>query len=163
MRLDGEVVGVDEWFGSVDVPPSAHQRAASLSVICEHRFIVEQRSAAWVWGVLAEPPHRHELCSSIGARARSAYPQRVRAREVVIDESEWLQLAGVRVTTPLRTTMDYVRFAAEFDAQLALRLLRLSRVSAAECAELIDRRRNLPGKRLARERLRELAAATTTT
>jgi hypothetical protein len=155
--LDGELFAIDGCWVPIDEPDRASQRAGSLAAQLPDRVIVEQRSAAWVWGLLDAPPRPHELCTAIGARVRTGegWPA---PREVVIDGDETVVLGGIRVTTPLRTLVDIARFSAEFDEELALRLLVLGDIQADEVIRAIGERRNLPGKRVALERLTSLAA-----
>lgn len=160
-RLDGELVGVDECFSPIDVRPGPFTRARALTGLWSHRLIAEQRTAAWVWGATSDAPARHQLCASIGARARASTPQRSVVREVVIDADEVAELQSVRVTAPLRTVTDLVRFSARFDdaeIQIVRQLLAVAGLTLDDCRDALDRRRNLPAKRLAWARLRLVAA-----
>jgi hypothetical protein len=156
MELDGQLVAVDEAFAPIDQPASPTQRAASVSLYCQERLIAEQRTAAWIWGASFEPPLRHDLCVSIGARARTTHPGRLQVREVVIAPNEIATLGSVRVTTPLRTIMDLARFQEPFDPELVTSLLRVSKLTAGMCIAELRSRHNLPQKKLALRRLEEL-------
>lgn len=156
MQLDGQLVAVDEAFAPVDQPPSPTQRAASVSMYCQERLIAEQRTAAWIWGASLDPPLRHELCVSIGARARTTHPGRLQVREVVIAPDEIATLGVVRVTTPMRTVMDLARFQSAFDPELISALLRVSNLTADRCVAELRSRHNLPQKKLAVRRLEAL-------
>jgi hypothetical protein len=151
-ELDGEVFAIDGCWAPIDEPDRTSQRALALAVQLPDRVILERRSAAWVWGLLGAPPQPHDLCTAIGARVRTGqgWPS---AREVVIDDDETATISGIRVTTPLRTVIDLARFDATFDDELAVKLLAFGRVSVADCLDAMDRRRNLPGKHRAAERL----------
>jgi hypothetical protein len=144
-RLDGELLRVDDSFTSIDQPHDRTLRALTISLAWPERMIAERWSAAWVWGALDQPPARHTLCASLGARARSSTPQRVAVREVVIDDDEMVTLAGQRVTTPLRTITDLARFD-HVPTELLARLIALGDVSLDACRAALDRRRNLPNK-----------------
>jgi hypothetical protein len=77
-------------------------------------------------------------------------------REVVIDDDEIVVLASVRVTAPLRTVTDLARFSAEFaeaEAEIVRQLLAGAGLGLDDCARALDRRRNLPAKKLASGRL----------
>jgi hypothetical protein len=158
-RLDGEVVAVDECFSPIDVVLTPEARARAVSHGWSPRLIAERRSAAWIWGAVAEPPAPHELCASIGARARPPVPARGVVREVAIDADEFVSFGSVRVTTPLRTVADLARFSEHFDRDAAAvtLLLELGGLTLDECRIALDRRRNLPGKRRAWRRLVEAA------
>ena len=157
MELDGEVVALDDAFTPVDQPSSPTQRAAAVAMYCHQRLIAEQRTAAWIWGATLDAPRGHELCVSVGARARTALPGRLHVREVVIADSEIATLGAVRVTTPMRTVMDLARFQDPFDPELVAALLKAAHLTLAECIAELRGRRNLPQKKLALERLLSLS------
>jgi len=155
-RLDGELVGIDEGFASIDAGDSALNRAAAAGRYWPHRLIAEQATAAWIWGARPDPPARHQLCASKNARARPPVPARSTVREVVIDTDEFALVGTVRVTTPLRTVVDLARFAEPYDDRALETLGRLADrygVTLAQCRSALDRRRNLPAKKLAWSRL----------
>lgn len=154
--LDGELFALEGCWVPIDEPDRASQRAGSLAAQLPGRVIVEQHSAAWVWGVLDDPPRPHELCTAIGARVRTGegWPA---PREVVIDDDETVVVGGIRVTTPLRTLVDLARFSVEFDEQLARGLLALGGIQLDAVIAAIGSRRNLPGKHVALERLKSLS------
>jgi len=156
-RLDGELVAVDEAFVAVDTAIIASVRATAAARDWSPRLIAEQGTAAWIWGATPAPPPRHQLCASLERRARPPTPARCVLREVVIDDDEILLTAGVPVTAPLRTLVDIARFSPQFGPteQATVReLARLAGATLAECRGALDRRRNLPGKRLAWARIR---------
>jgi hypothetical protein len=156
LRLDGEVYRVDDCAAAIDEIESAAQRAAALRRQLPDRLIAERLSAAWVWGALADPPAIHEVCSDIEARTRPTVQPALRIREVVIDGDEVAWLAGIQVTTPLRTAIDLARFSATWSLELSRtisRLMAIGQFTAAQCSTAMNRRRNLPGKVVALERL----------
>lgn len=153
LRLDGELVQIDDSYTPIDQPHDVRLRALSLAAHCDERLIVEQRSAAWVWGALDRPPLRHQLCASLGARSRSVHPLRLLVREVVITDADWTAIEGVRVTTPLRTAVDLLRFSERHDGPLIERLLALGGLTRELCAQHLHDRPNLPRKRQALDRL----------
>jgi len=77
-------------------------------------------------------------------------------REVVIEPSEIAVVAGLQVTTPLRTILDLARFATPF-GELEVRIVKAMIASSLtrfdDCATALNERRNLPNKRRALERL----------
>ncbi|MDM4763243.1 type IV toxin-antitoxin system AbiEi family antitoxin [Galbitalea sp. SE-J8] len=156
--LDGELFRFDAVFAPIDEFDRPAVRAASIVRVASPRHIAERHSAAWVLGALDDPPRRHELCASVAARTSSAMPG-VRVREVVIDEDDLVRVAGLGVTTPVRTVVDLARTAAGFEAAdraTCRRLLALGDADAEACRELIERRRNLPNKRQTWDRIRSL-------
>ena len=164
--LDGEVYAVDECFSPIDeIDQRSHRALALASLLPERllpepllpeRLIAEQRTAAWVLGALARPPFHHQFCAAIDARVRPSGMIRVTVREVVIDETDLLECAGLRVTTPLRTVVDLARFSPSFgdeEVRLVKNLMSLGGFGVEECKAMLDRRQNLPAKRLAHQRI----------
>lgn len=157
-RLDGELAVLDGAWTPVDEIDQPRLRALSLALRLPDRVIIEQRSAAWVWGATPLPPSEHQLCAAIGARVRpgAGWPP---VREVVIEDQEIWTFGVAKVTSPLRTVIDLVRFAEPFDddvATIVLAVLRIGGVDIEQCLIAMEGRRNLPSKRRARTRLRAL-------
>jgi hypothetical protein len=160
--LDGEAYRVDECVAAVDEIPTPILRAQALATILPDRLIAEQHTAAWIWGAQFEPPLQHEVCADIGARSRPSPSSRLLVREVVILHEDVAVLAGLRVTTPMRTAIDLARFVTDWtedEAHILGELTRLGGFSALDCARTMNRRRNLPAKKLALERLALVAPA----
>ncbi len=156
-KLDGELYRVDQCFSPIDEIESRLLRARALLLTIPPRLIVEQRSAAWVYGA-AGLPTRHQFCADITARVRPATLVALSVREVVIDDEDLERIAGLAVTTPVRTVVDLARNSLTFDdEELAVigSLMRIDRFGLDECRAVLDRRRNLPHKTLAVERIRE--------
>jgi hypothetical protein len=157
-RLDGELAVLDGAWTPVDEIEQPRHRALSLALRLPDRVIIEQRSAAWVWGATLLPPNEHQLCAAIGARVRpgAGWPP---VREVVIDDDEIWTFGVAKVTCPMRTVIDLVRFADAFDDELAatvIALLDIGGLEIQQCLEAMEGRRNLPSKRRARARLAAL-------
>jgi hypothetical protein len=60
------------------------------------------------------------------------------------------------LTTPMRTAIDLARFVAEWnpvEAEIVRALLGLGPTTILDCARVMNRRRNLPNKKIALERL----------
>jgi hypothetical protein len=160
-RLDGELFRLDEGFAPIDTGAGAHDRARAAGRFWPSRLIAERATAAWIWGAAPDPPARHQLCASKDARARPPVPARTSVREVAIAPDEYVHLTTVRVTTPLRTVVDLARFADGYtddDRDVARALVALGGLSPEDCRRALDRRRNLPAKRLAWSRLESVFA-----
>lgn len=156
-RLDGELYAIDECFSPVDEPEQGRHRAASLAVLLPARLIAEQRTAAWIHGALDLPPARHELCVDIAARVQHATHLRFVVREVVIGREDLVEIAGIPVTNPVRTVVDLARFSPVFGSaehRMIAGLAGIGGFGIDECRAMLDRRRNLPGKQMALERIR---------
>ena len=159
-KLDGELYPVDRCFSPVDEIDGLWNRARALSLTVPARLIAEQRTAAWIYGALNRPPRQHQFCADISARVRPPTLVAITVREVVIDSSDLVEVAGLLVTTPLRTVVDLARASVNFkndDLRAVSDLMRIGRFGVEECRAVLDRRRNLPHKRLALERIDEAA------
>ena len=162
-RLDGEVYRIDECFSPIDGIERPVSRALALSSIAPARFIAEQRTAAWVHGALGFPPAVHQFCVAAHARAKPLQGRRMIVREVEIDDSEIQPCGGIAVTTPLRTVVDLARFSRSFrtDEQLIVTtLLASGGLGIDDCRAALNRRHNLPGKRLALRRISDALEGT---
>lgn len=158
--LDGEVYRVDDCVAPVDEIAGPTLRAAALATRLPARLIAEQHSAAWIWGAQPQPPIRHEVCADITVRARPVLGALLTVREVVLLHEDTAPLAGLLVTTPMRTAIDLARFVPEWDdqeARIVRTLLELGGCSILDCARVMNRKRNLPNKRIALERLASCA------
>jgi hypothetical protein len=159
MRLDGEVYPLAEGWCSIDVLETPAHRARAVRGQRSERLIAELGTAAWVWGVTPSLPRLVEFCVDLGARARLRISPLVRVRELVLDDGDRVDLVGGAVTSRVRTAVDLARFREELgddDARSIVGLASDGGFGLAECRELMDRRRNLPEKRRALARLREL-------
>ena len=77
-------------------------------------------------------------------------------REVVIDDGDVVTLGGFPVTSPLRTAVDLARFSpvfGEVERSIVRFLAASDGFGLPDCRATLDRRRNLPAKRLAFDRL----------
>ncbi|MDH6237308.1 type IV toxin-antitoxin system AbiEi family antitoxin [Cryobacterium sp. CG_9.6] len=121
-RLDGEVYPLGACWCPIDEVESPALRAASLGPLVPPRGIVERASAAWVYGVLPEPAV-HELCVDVHARAHLPPSAHVHIREVTCPAADTRLLAGIRVTSPLRTAVDLARWSVETDESALTQVL----------------------------------------
>ncbi|QYH36096.1 hypothetical protein [Salinibacterium sp. M195] len=159
--LDGELYALDQSFCAIDEFETIHLRAQSLGLVLDPRIIAERLSAAWVWGALTYPPQRHQLCVAIGARTRPHASLHATLREVVVSADEIDTVAGVSVTSRLRTVIDLLRFSETFGDResSAIKILMADgRLDHASCSDVLSARRNLPQKRIALERLAQICA-----
>ncbi len=156
--LDGELFALDAAFAPIDEVESAHHRACAAHAGLPRRLIAEQHTAAWIWGA-APAPSRHEFCVAIAARARGVGDGAHAVREVVIGPADIASLDGLQVTTPMRTVLDLARFSVRFgqrEEDAVRTLMRHHGLGVDDGIAEIERRRNLPRKRLAMQRLEGL-------
>ncbi|HEX4056892.1 MAG TPA: hypothetical protein VHX87_01080 [Galbitalea sp.] len=154
--LDGEAYRLGDCFASIDQTSGPFLRAAALTRELPARLIAEQHTAAWVWGAVARPPARHEVCADTGARTRPAFEARLSVREVVILHDDITVLAGTAVTIPMRTAIDLARFVetwSDEETRIVRELLTIARCTVLDCARAMNRKRNLPNKKIALQRL----------
>ncbi|WP_349903064.1 hypothetical protein [Parafrigoribacterium humi] len=159
-RLDGELRGIDGYFSPVDEPDDLRHRAAVLAAMAPPRLIAEQYSAAWVWGARLWPPDRQQFCAAAGARISMSAAAPHRLREVVIGDTEYVTVEGLRLTTPLRTAVDIARSgtASETsDRDVLARLMVLGTFGPEDCRSAMNSRRNLPRRNQAMVRLADAA------
>lgn len=157
-RLDGELCRLGDGYAPIDIPDSPAHRAASLRPGLHDRIIAEQHTAAWIWGAVDRMPQPARFAVAIGARVGRVLGGAALVREVVIGPEETASVAGLTVTTPLRTALDLVR-ASRFGApeeDLVVELARRAGFGVADLRTAIESRRNLPHKHEAETRLRRL-------
>lgn len=160
--LDGEVYRVDDCVAPLDEIDGPLLRAAALAVRLPARLIAEQHSAAWIWGAQPQPPARHQVCADITLRARPVLGALLAVREVVLLHDDTAPLSGILVTTPMRTALDLARFVVDWsedESRIVRTLVVLAGCSILDCARVMNRRRNLPNKRIALERLADCLAS----
>lgn len=154
-RLDGELYAVAECWCPVDEPEGPPVRARAVGLLVPPRAIAERMTAAWIYGISPEPS-RHQFCVDLGARTHVPPSPRLQLREVHCAPEDTLTIAGLRVTTPLRTVVDLARTPGP-DApglvRLLAELLRFGGLPDAEPAAQLCRRHNLPHKTIALARL----------
>jgi len=156
-RLDGELFAVDACYCPIDEPDGLRLRALALAAVVPRRLIAELHSAAWVWGALEHPPVRHRLCADITARTRPPIGTAI-LREVVVDAQDVDNIGALRISSPLRTAVDLARLDDAVDLGIVARLFTIGDFGLEACHVLIERRRNLPDKHRARQRLAAAAA-----
>jgi len=158
-RLDGELYPIGEFWCPIDEPDGPAVRARAAGLLVPARAIAERMSAAWIYGTRPEPS-RHQFCVDLGARTHVPPSPRLQLREVHCAPEDTLTIAGLRVTTPVRTVVDLARTPGR-DAPglvpLLADLLRFGGLSAAEAAAHLVRRHNLPHKTIALARLARAA------
>lgn len=107
-RLDGEVYQLADAWCPVDEVDGPTVRALAVGLLVPPRAIAERLTAAWVYGLVPEPV-RHQFCVDHGARTHVPVSPRVQLREVRCAPEDTRVIAGLRVTTPLRTVIDLAR------------------------------------------------------
>ena len=161
-RLDGELFAIDDGWAPVDEPDLPAFRAAVTALRMPRPLVIERMSAAWVHGAVAVPPAVAQFCVPHNARIAPIGDRRAIVREVKLDESEVVELGGIRCTSVLRTGFDLLR-DADYDAldgEGVIGALMASRpwLGSALGARL-DAATRMPHKSLALARLEHAVAA----
>ncbi|SJM54015.1 hypothetical protein [Gulosibacter sp. 10] len=104
-----------EFYLPIGMLPTAVERAASLLGIMRPGRTVTGRSARWVH-VGGPAPREVEVSRRSGRMLRVDAPVRCRFRR--LERSEVTTLAGLVLTTPMRTMRDLLREGFEEDARL---------------------------------------------
>lgn len=106
--LAGDLVEVGACWASIAEPQDPALRAASFAWSTgDTRVIAAGRTATWIWGARSRPPLPHDACVRAGQRIHRWGGDRI--REVAITAEDLVHLAGVSVTTPVRTALDLLR------------------------------------------------------
>ena len=119
-------------------------------------MIADRLTAAWVYGVRADPPAALHVCVDRARRGTASVPPGFDLRQCALDRNDVVRIGGTRVTSPLRTVVDLLRTEQRFTAGLALQLqalLDLAGATSGDCRMHIRRRAQSPGTRRALVRL----------
>ncbi len=119
----------------VDVPDSVVVRAAAARLVLPEQAAVSGRAAAWMHGVdILGRDARLQATVPRGVHLRRR--RELELREAELPDTDVTEIAGVRVTTPLRTAFDLARREPLVEAVMA--------VDALAHAELVDLAELLP-------------------
>jgi hypothetical protein len=144
--LDGDLYAIGEGYRPIDLPADPSARAASLAGIAVRERILAGPTAAWVWGARPDPGHPYLVVVPPGAAVGHALPGvegGVRVREQQLRARDVMRLAGVPVTTPLRTAIDLLRATGpDWERQVVAALLQVAGLPVdVVIADLATRRR----------------------
>lgn len=154
LRLDGDLFTLGDSYAPFDTVVGPPERARSLTPPRADRWIAELGTAAWIWGASPAAPRPAEFCVIATERVGGSGPSAV--REVILEPVDVVELAGVRLTTPLRTAVELARVRDEFgasDLQVVRELAALGDFGLEQATAVIERRPNLHRKRRAMSRL----------
>lgn len=125
------------------------RRAQCLAQIAAPHVVVVDRTAAWLWGVSA-----YSLAEESGVVPLDAFSLRgttrvrrtgVRGGTRSLLRDDWVELAGVRVTTPIRTAVDLACCLSRMEAVAAVDAL--MREQAMTAHDLVARLPHYRGRR----------------
>ena len=146
-------------YARADVALTMEDRAGAAALVISPHAVVADRTAAWIWGVDCfrfreldvVPPLETRTLRGHRAPTRSG----IRAGQRDLESSDWVFVAGVRVTTPLRTALDLGCVLTRRDALAAMDAL--ARTHGFTSTELMHAARKY-FRRRGVVQLRELAA-----
>lgn len=115
---------VRDVYVRAEVPDSVPLRAKCLSLVISEHSVVTDQSAAWLWGVdtyrlgeLSGPPKVDVFVLRGNKRVTRS---QARGGERDLARVDWVDVAGVKVTTPLRTALDLACRLPRYEALAAL-------------------------------------------
>ena len=151
--LDGALVPIGPGYHPVDAPPTPSMRAAAIAPrippgLASRRPVVAGTSAAWVWGLQPRLEEPLAIIAQGERRMPAGDPPGLRLHRVRLGEGDVVVLAGLHVTSPLRTAIDLLR-AEEADPGPIGRFLDEHRIEPGAVVESLLGRRRLPGRRRA--------------
>lgn len=163
-RIDGDLFAIDEAWAPIDEPDVPSLRAAVVALRVSRSLIIERLSAAWVHDAVDTPPRTAQFCVPHGSRIATIADRRVSIREVVLTDDEFVELGGVRCTTPARTAFDLLRESSLADAdseRIVARLIATRPRLEDQIRERFDRARRMPHRARALVRLDHAVEAVT--
>ncbi|BDV30606.1 type IV toxin-antitoxin system AbiEi family antitoxin [Microbacterium terricola] len=153
--LDGHLVDLGEGYIPADAVETAALRAGSLSELLGADLAATHLSAAWIHGVLPDPPGRHTVQRAASRRLHHVLGRRIVYRDLQVDPADLVRIGGVWVTAPPRTLADLARIAdPRYQAAAAAMADAMPRVRSGAVAWLSEHG-PLPGKAKALRMLRQ--------
>lgn len=132
--LDGQLYRVGDAFATVDTPDTPALRAQVFAALRPGHTVADRGTAAWIHGTRSVPPLRPQVC--IDRRHRGSVPLDFDAHQHALVEGDAVELAGVRVTSPLRTAADLMLTLPRFERLDALEVRHLLAIGRASPREL---------------------------
>lgn len=151
--LDGHLVGLGDGYVPADLPETEALRGASLGALLADTLAATHESAAWVLGVIPDPPARHSVQRAVERRIHHVLDRRLVYRDPRIDPADLMLVGGTLVSTPARTLADLARTPSPDGRMLASSWARDDALLAARALEWFEAHRSVPHKREARRLL----------
>lgn len=124
----------DTTYLATDCAPSRRSRAAALAGLVPDRGVVARNTAAWMWG--AHDVWHSPLCVFVPTRYE-AHKHCTRLARTVAPE-EKTELAGVVVTTPVRTVADLLDVPGDVEVARDIVYLLTEKTTPEQVAEYLD-------------------------
>lgn len=154
-RLDGDVVEVDDAYMPADAAETVQLRAASLRPLLHRSLAATHMAAAWVHGAAARAPVRLPVQRAVARRLTHVIHRRLEYRDPVLPHDDLVIVAGVHVTTPVRTLADLLRAGGDAHVGAARRLIGIGAVTPQQGLAWLEAAGALPNKRPAARLLRD--------
>lgn len=151
--LDGHLVGLGEGYVPADLVESAALRAASLAPLLRENFAATHESAAWVLGIVPEPPDRHHVHRAVHRRIPPIFDRRVVCHDSRIPSEDLLSIGGVHVSRPARTLADLARGESARSALVAHEWARSDSDTCEAALRWLETHRGVPHKSRAQRML----------
>lgn len=110
LRLDGEVFRLAEGFVLADEPDLPEVRIRVARGEAPACFILDGKSAAWVWAALESPPRRPELCLAMDKRGSDRFGPVRATRYLRFAPGDVVSTSAGDVLSPWRTLMHVLRW-----------------------------------------------------
>jgi len=94
-----------------DTPDSLQLRTDAVRAVLPPRAVVWAATAAWLWGVDIRRLNDLDLDVSFPESSRLRAQPGLRVALLTLDDDDICTIAGLRVTTPVRTAFDCLRYA----------------------------------------------------
>lgn len=153
-RLDGHLVELGEGYIPADAADSVWMRANSLRYVLGTSMAATHIVAAWVHGLAPSLPARLTVQRASLKRLHHVISRRLHYRDGRLTTEDAVEIAGITVTSVVRTITDLLRSAEPADGEAAHSALEL--VSPAEhilVEQWLKDHAGLPGIKRARGRL----------
>lgn len=102
-------------YTTADTPDSMELRAAAVRCVLPPRAVVWGRTSAWLFGVDVRRSGDLDVDVSFPAGSRLRYQLGLRIAQLELDPADICTFSGIRVTTPVRTAFDCLRYVRRPD------------------------------------------------
>ncbi|MEZ5194653.1 MAG: type IV toxin-antitoxin system AbiEi family antitoxin domain-containing protein [Nocardioides sp.] len=143
-------------YAPASLPDTPETRARCAALVLPPHCVVSDLAAAWIWGINGYDPEALDIAPaldvvSIGGPDRTRRPELVGGKRTLRDD-DLVDLAGLRITSPLRTACDVACLRGRHRALAVLDgFCRRSELELADFHGLLPRYRGRRGCRQLRE------------
>ncbi|MGB3413110.1 MAG: hypothetical protein WBA28_00185 [Microbacteriaceae bacterium] len=139
--LNGEIYGLAGSFVPIDTPPFFNTRLQVAVPALPDGAVLDRLSAAWVYGALIRAPKAH-FSARQGFRLKAENYPEASVTNRIVQDYEFINHAGIRLTNPRRTIQDLVFLAMSPDTRgesfVSLRHAIQAMVQVFECESMYE-------------------------